>query len=88
MLTNWIGNEGWLKRCYCEYRDFVYLSDVIWLRGKVTKKYIDEINEYCVDIDTSGYNQRGENAIPGKATVILPSRESETWPVRKRVQYS
>jgi len=85
LLTNWMGDEGWLKRCYCEFRRFVYFSDVVWLRGTVTSKYIDENKEYCVDIETSGFNQRGENTIPGKSTVILPSREAETSPVAIRL---
>lgn len=84
-LCNWIGDEGWLKRCYAEYRSFVFLSDVVWLRGKVTNKYMDENGEACVEIETSGFNQRGENTIPGKAVVILPSREAGTWPVAKRL---
>jgi acyl dehydratase len=25
-LTNWMGDDGWLKRCYAEYRNFVFLS--------------------------------------------------------------
>ncbi len=85
MLTNWIGDEGWIKKCYCEYRHFVFLSDVVWLRGKVVNKYIDENNEYCVDIETSGFNQRGENTMPGKSTLLLPSKEAGTWPVAKRL---
>jgi acyl dehydratase len=85
LLCNWMGDEGWLKRCYAEYRSFVFLSDVVWLRGKVMHKYIDESNEYCVDIETSGFNQRGEDTIPGKATVILPSKVGSTWPLAKRL---
>jgi hypothetical protein len=85
LLTNWMGDEGWLKRCYCEYRRFVHFSDVVWLRGKVTNKYTDENDEYCVDIETSGFNQRGEDTIPGHSTVILPSREAGSWPVAKRL---
>jgi hypothetical protein len=85
LVTNWMGDEGWLTRCYCEYRAFVYLSDVTWLRGKITRKYVDENNEYCVDMDTSGVNQRGENSLPGKSTVILPSREAGTSPVARRM---
>lgn len=85
LLTNWMGDEGWLKRNYAEYRRFVYHSDVIWFRGKVTRKYIDEDSEYCVDIQTSGINQRGEDTIPGCSTVVLPSRDRGTWPVDKRL---
>ncbi|MDY7019121.1 MAG: MaoC family dehydratase N-terminal domain-containing protein [Chloroflexota bacterium] len=85
LLTNWMGDEGWLKRNYAEYRFFVYFSDVVWLRGKVTKKYVDENGEYCVDIETSARNQRGEETMPGRSTVILPSREAGTFPVRNRL---
>ncbi len=84
LLTNWIGDEGWIKRCYAEYRKFVYLSDVIWFKGKVTRKY-SENGEFCVDIETHGINQRGEDTIPGKATVILPSKEAQNWPVERRL---
>jgi hypothetical protein len=51
----------------------------------VIKKYIDEKEEYCVDVLSQGINQRGEDVIPGFSTVILPSREKGTWPVRERL---
>ena len=85
-LTNWIGDDSWLKRCYAEYRSFVYLSDVLWFRGKVTKKYIDKDGDYCVDIETSAVNQRGENTMPGNATVALPSKEKGTSPLDSRLK--
>jgi acyl dehydratase len=87
LLTNWMGDEGWLKKCRCEYRNFVFLSDVVWLRGKVIGKYIDENNEYCVDLEISGLNQREENTVPGKATVVLPSRETGSSPVTNRLKH-
>ena len=86
LLTNWIGDEGWIKRNYAEYRKFVYLSDAVWFTGKVTRKYIDEEGEYCVDIETHGFNQRGEDTIPGHSTVVLPSREAHFWPLESRVR--
>lgn len=85
-LTNWMSDEGWLKKCYAEYRKFVYLSDVMWFCGKVTKKYQDEAGEYCVDIETWTENQRGENVMPGRSTVILPNRDQGTYPVEKRLR--
>lgn len=85
LLTNWMGDEGWLKKCYAEYRQFVYLSDAVYLKGKVTKKYKDENGEYCVDIETHGINQRGGDTIVGESIVILPSREAKTWPVANRL---
>jgi acyl dehydratase len=86
LITNWMSDEGWLKKCNCEYRNFIFLSDVVWLRGKVVSKYVDENNEYCVDIETSGFNQRGENTMPGKSTVILPSRGNGSYPLVKRIK--
>jgi len=85
LLTNWMGDEGWLKRNYAEYRRFVYFSDVVWFKGRVTRKYIDEDGEYCVDIETSGVNQRGEETMPGHSTVVLPSREAGWWPLTSRL---
>ena len=85
LFTDWMGDEGWLKTNYAEYRKFVYWSDVLWIRGKVTKKYVDANGEYCVDIETSALNQRNEDTMPGRGTVILPSREAGTRPVALRV---
>ncbi len=85
LLTNWIGDDGWLKRNRAEYRKFVYLSDVVWLKGKVTRKYVDDEGEPCVDIETTAYNQRGEDTMPGSATVVLPSRNMSYWPLDRRL---
>lgn len=88
LLTDWIGDEGWIKRCYAEYRQFFFFSDVLWLSGKVKNKYVDDNGEYCVDIETTAINQRGEDTMPGKATVILPSKDANTWPVSLRLPES
>jgi hypothetical protein len=84
-FTGWIGDEGWLKRCYAEYRSFLYMSDIVRFTGNVTQKYIDDNGEYCIDIETRNLNQRGESVINSHATVILPSREAETFPVAIRL---
>jgi len=85
MLTNWMGDDGWLKRSYAEYRRFVYHSDVVWVKGRITKKYINSEGECCIDIETSAINQRGEEVMPGGATVALPSRKKQTFPLDKRL---
>jgi acyl dehydratase len=85
LFTNWMGDEGWLKSCSAQYRQFVYLSDAVWFRGKVTQKYVDDHGEHCVDIEAHGINQRGDDTIPAVGTVILPSREHRTAPVEKRL---
>ena len=85
LLTDWMGDEGWLKRCYGEYRKFVYLSDLVRLKGNVAEKYIDSDGEYVVKIKSDAVNQRGENVMPGEGIVALPSREHGTWPVARRI---
>jgi len=84
-LTDWMGDEGWLKTCYAKYTKFVYLSDVLWFRGQVTRRFVDADGECCVEIETSTTNQRQEEVMPGCSTVVLPSRERKTWPVEKRL---
>ena len=86
LLTNWMGDDGWLKRSHVEYHRFVYHSDVVWLKGNVTRKHIDEDGEYCVDIDLHAINQRREDVMPGHATVALPSSEKKTSPLDKRLR--
>lgn len=72
LLTNWMGDEGFLKRLYAELRRFNMLGDTTWCKGKVVKKYI-EGEDHLVDIRVWGENQRGEVTMPGHATVVLPS---------------
>jgi acyl dehydratase len=86
LLTNWMGDEGWLKKSRVEYRRFVYHSDVVWLRGTVTRKFIDENGDYCVDVEVHAVNQRHEDVMPGQAVVALPSRDSRTSPIDKRLR--
>jgi acyl dehydratase len=84
-VIDWMGDDGWLKRFSSQLRRPVYISDVIRIKGKVTRKYIDEDGEHCVDIKQNTMNQRGDDVMPGQVTVALPSREKGTWPVSKRV---
>ena len=85
LLTNWMGDDGWLKKSHVEFRKFVYFSDVVRLEGKVINKYLDDNGECCVDIETTAINQRNELVMPGNGTVILPSRDQKTFPLDKRL---
>jgi hypothetical protein len=85
LLTNWIGDDGFLRKLHAELRLFNVIGDTTWLKGKVSKKYIDDNGEYCIDIECWGENQRGEITMPGHATVILPSRDKGVWPLETRL---
>ncbi len=75
-LTHWCGDAGWVKSCESRYRRFVFLSDVVELSGTVTGVRVDDDGDHVVDIETRAVNQRGEDVMPGTATVALPSREA------------
>jgi acyl dehydratase len=86
LLTNWMGNDAWLKKCRNEYRQFVYLSDVVWCKGKVVDKSVDEDREYVVTVETEAINQRNYNVMPGKAVIALPSKKNNFHPVKSRLE--
>lgn len=88
LLTNWVGDEGFVKRIYAELRGLNYVGDTTWCKGKVSKKYIDEKGESCVDLECWSENQRGERTMLGQSMVILPSREKGTSPLNNRLPYS
>jgi len=74
LLTNWMGDDGFLWKLRAELRQFNLAGDTTWCKGKVTRKYMDG-KKCCVHIECWGENQRGEISAPGTATIILPSRE-------------
>ena len=73
LLTNWMGDDGLLRRLRAELRRFNVVGDTTWCKGKVSKKYIDK-GEHLVDVECWAENQRGEITMPGSATVVLPSK--------------
>ncbi|MFH1031774.1 MAG: MaoC/PaaZ C-terminal domain-containing protein [Chloroflexota bacterium] len=84
LVTDWIGDEGTLKKFSCQYRAIDWPRQMktqpdpeegeTWLvKGKVTKKY-QEGNEHLVDCEIWVQNGKSEITTPGKATVALPSR--------------
>ena len=74
LLTNWMGDDGFLKKMYVELRLFNVVGDTTWCRGKVSAKR-EENGERLVDLEIWGENQRGEVTTKGTATVRLPSKE-------------
>jgi hypothetical protein len=75
LCTDWMGDDAWLWKLECEFRRFNYVGDTQWLRGTVSRKYLAEGGRPAVDLDLTAINQRSEVTTPGRATVLLPSRE-------------
>lgn len=88
LLSDWMGDNGFLRRLYIAFRKPVFYGDVTIYSGQVVKKF-KEVQEgengpgavpgktqyYAVGISINGNNQVGEPQAPGTATVYLPSRE-------------
>jgi acyl dehydratase len=75
LVTNWMGDDGWLWKLACQSRAFNFMGDTTVCRGVVTAKRVEGLH-HVVDLELSSTNQRGENSCPGTASVILPSRVS------------
>jgi len=76
LLTNWMGDDGFLKRLDIQIRRPVFYGDTTWFSGEVVNK--DKVTEGgveygAVDIKIDGVNQSGQTSTPGTATVYLPS---------------
>ena len=89
LLTNWIGDNGFVRRMQTAIRKPVFYADCTYYTGEVVKKFKEvqkgekgrgavpgEAEYYAVGIRLQGANQVGEISTPGTATVYLPSRAS------------
>lgn len=74
LCTDWMGDDAWLWRLECEFRRFNYVGDTQWLEGTVTRRHLVD-GRPAVEVELAATNQRGEVTTPGRATILLPSRE-------------
>jgi hypothetical protein len=77
IVTNWIGDLGFLRRLSLNLPNHFLYGDTMWLTGEVTKKRTEEVGsgEYnAVEIRISGTNQLGETLVDGIAVVYLPEK--------------
>ena len=72
LLTDWMGDDGWLWKLSVQHRHPNFLGDTTWVRGKVTGKEI-VAGHPAVILDVWCENQRGQMTSTGSATVLLPS---------------
>ena len=80
LLTNWIGDDGFLKMLRMQVRmPFIY-GDVNWYRGIVRDKYKEKRGGElygAVEVGIEALNQLGEVAALGDAVAYLPSVQHE-----------
>jgi acyl dehydratase len=72
-LTNWMGDDGFLRTSKCQIRRHNPDGDVLFIDGTVTGKRVEQ-GEHIVEITQKVITHRGELSATGTATVVLPSR--------------
>ncbi len=73
-VTDWIGDDGTLKKLSCQVRHPSILGDINFVKGRVKDKYIRD-GEHLVELEIRVENQAGLVTAPGEATVMLPSKK-------------
>ena len=77
LLTNWMGDQGFLRKLSLDMPNHFCYEDTMWLSGEVVKKYKEKVGtgEYhAVEVQLSGRNQLGQTLVDGTAVVYLPEK--------------
>lgn len=72
-LTNWMGDDGFLRKSHCKVRRHNPEGDMLFIHGKVKRKYVEH-GLHLVEIEQEGRNQDNELSVVGTGVVELPSR--------------
>ena len=75
LLTNWMGDDGFLRRLYVQVRTPAIYGDTTWFQGTVAEKTRDT-DGALVKIRLTGMNQVGITTTSGEADVVLPTRDA------------
>jgi acyl dehydratase len=79
LLTDWVGETGWLLRMKFQYRGMNVPGDTLTAWGRVTGK--EERNGLgLVNVEIGLKNQEGVEGSPGTATVVVPLRQGRPVP--------
>jgi len=74
LMTNWIGDDGFLRRLNVQVRRHNIIGDLTTCNGRVIGKSV-EGDAHLVECEVWGDNQRGERTCLGRAVAELPSLE-------------
>ena len=73
LMTDWIGEQGSLRKLTCSYKGMNFPGEPLVCKGKVSRKYVED-GEHYVACNIWAENVRGEKTISGMAIVIMPSK--------------
>ena len=72
-LTNWMGDDGFLRKSYCKIRRHNPEGDMLFFKARVKRKYVED-GRHLVEIEQEARNQDNELSVLGTGVVELPSR--------------
>jgi acyl dehydratase len=72
-LTNWMGDDGFLRKASCKIRRHNPQGDMLFIQGKVKRKFVED-GKHLVEIEQSAHNQDQELSVLGSGIVELPRR--------------
>jgi len=72
-ITNWIGDDGMLRKLKCEIRRHNPEGDTIFINGEVSRKY-EEKNRKLVEFTLRADMHDGDLSVKGTAVAELPSK--------------
>lgn len=72
-MTNWIGDDGFLREASCKIRRHNPEGDMLFIKGHVKRKYVED-GKHLVEIEQEARNQDDELSVLGSGVVELPSR--------------
>lgn len=72
-LTNWMGDDGFLRKAHCKIRRHNPEGDMLFIKGHVKRKFVEN-GRYLVEISQEAHNQDDELSVIGSGIVELPSR--------------
>lgn len=73
LMSDWMGEQGSLRKLTCSYKGMNYPGETITVKGKVIKKYVED-REHRVECNIWVENPKGEKTTSGIAIVIMPAR--------------
>lgn len=72
-MTNWMGDDGFLRRATCKIRRHNPAGDMLFIKGKVKRKFVED-GRHLVEIEQEARNQDDELSVLGSGIVELRSR--------------
>jgi acyl dehydratase len=72
-LTNWAGDDGFLRKAHCKIRRHNPEGDMLFIKGHVQRKFVEN-GRHLVEISQEAHNQDDELSVIGSGVVELPTR--------------